>query len=97
LGNVFQEKNIVLKKIKIMKKLVNLFPIALAIFFFSSCNKCKDCSCSQTITQDGQTYTQSVEYTDVCDEDLDNIQGTISFTQNVGGIEQSVEQTCTCK
>ena len=80
-----------------MKKLVNLFPIALAIFFFSSCNKCKDCSCSQTITQDGQTYTQSVEYTDVCDEDLDNIQGTISFIQNVGETEQSVEQTCTCK
>ena len=82
---------------KIMKKILNLLPLALAIFFFSSCNKCKDCSCTQTITEDGQTFTQSVEYTDVCDEDLDNVQGTISFTQNVGGMEQSVEQTCECK
>ena len=34
---------------------------------------------------------------DSCDEDLDNMEGTISFTQNIGGFEQSVEQTCTCK
>ena len=79
------------------EKILNLLPLALAIFFFLSCNKCKDCSCTQTITEDGQTFTQSVEYTDVCDEDLDNVQGTISFTQNVGGMEQSVEQTCECK
>ena len=80
-----------------MKKVLDLLPLALVIFFFSSCNKCKDCSCSQTITQDGMTSTQSFESTDVCDEDLENLEGTINFTQNIGGFEQSVEQTCTCK
>ena len=80
-----------------MKNLFYFLPIALGLFIISSCSKCKDCSCTQTITQDGMTSTQSFESTDVCDEDLENLEGTMSFTQNIGGFEQSVEQTCTCK
>ena len=80
-----------------MKNLFYFLPIALGLFIISSCSKFKDCSCTQTITQDGMTSTQSFESTDVCDEDLENLEGTINFTQNIGGFEQSVEQTCTCK
>lgn len=80
-----------------MKNLFYFLPMAVGLFIISSCSKCKDCSCTQTITQDGMTSTQSFESTDVCDEDLENLEGTMSFTQNIGGLEQSVEQTCTCK
>lgn len=80
-----------------MKNLFYFLPMAIGLFIISSCSKCKDCSCTQTITQDGMTSTQSFESTDVCDEDLENLEGTMSFTQNIGGFEQSVEQTCTCK
>lgn len=80
-----------------MKKLFYFLPMAIGLFIISSCSKCKDCTCTQTITQGGTTFTQSFESTDVCDEDLDNLEGTMSFTQNIGGFEQSVEQTCTCK
>ena len=58
-----------------MRKLMYLFPLALGLFVFSSCSKCKDCSCTQTISQTGVgDFTQSVEFTDVCDEDLDAIE-----------------------
>ena len=68
------------------------------LFIFSSCQKCKDCSCSQVISQSGmQDVTQDIQINDVCDEDLDEIEGTITFTQNVGDISQSVEQSCDCK
>lgn len=80
-----------------MKTLFSFLPMSIGLFIISSCSKCKDCTCTQTITQGGMTSTQSFESTDVCDEDLDNMEGTISFTQNIGGFEQSVEQTCTCK
>jgi hypothetical protein len=40
---------------------------------------------------------QNIEINDVCDEDLEDIEGTITFTQTVGGVEQSVEQSCDCK
>ncbi len=80
-----------------MKNLFYHLPMAIGLFIISSCSKCKDCSCTQTITQAGMTSTQSFESTDVCDEDLENLEGTMSFTQNIGGFEQSVEQTCTCK
>tara|TARA_B100001939_G_scaffold319747_1_gene308084 strand:- start:340 stop:477 length:138 start_codon:yes stop_codon:yes gene_type:complete len=41
--------------------------------------------------------TQDVQFNDVCDEDLDEIEGTITYTQSVGDISQSVEQSCDCK
>ena len=41
--------------------------------------------------------TQVVEINDVCDQELNDIEGTITFTQSVGGISQSVEQTCECQ
>ena len=41
--------------------------------------------------------TQVVEINDVCDHELDDIDGTITFTQSVGGVTQSVEQTCECQ
>ena len=44
-----------------------------------------------------QDVTQDIQINDVCDEDLDEIEGTITFTQNVGDISQSVEQSCDCK
>ena len=39
---------------------------------------------------------QTVEMENVCDEDLEEIEGTITYTQNVGGINQTVVQTCDC-
>lgn len=41
--------------------------------------------------------TQVVEVEDVCDEELEDMEGTITYTQNVGGVTQSVEQTCECQ
>ena len=80
-----------------MKKIFYLLPI-IFLFIFSSCQKCKDCSCSQVISQSGMPdVTQDVQFNDVCDEDLDEIEGTISYTQSVGNISQSVEQSCDCK
>ena len=81
-----------------MRKLMYLLPLTLGLFVFSSCGKCKDCSCTQTISQTGvDDFTQSVEFTDVCDEDLDAIEGTTTFTQGVPGFEQTVVQSCECK
>ena len=77
------------------KKLI--LPLLLFFFIFSSCKKCKDCSCSQIISQSGMAdVTQNIEFTDVCDEDLEDIEGTTSITQTVGGFTQNVEQTCVC-
>jgi hypothetical protein len=39
---------------------------------------------------------QTVQMNDVCDEDLDEMEGTTTVTQNVGGINQTVVQTCEC-
>ncbi|MEC8616365.1 MAG: hypothetical protein VXY28_01555 [Bacteroidota bacterium] len=41
--------------------------------------------------------TQVVEWEDVCDEELEDMEGTITYTQSVGGVTQSVEQTCECQ
>lgn len=81
-----------------MQKLLYFIPLALGLFIFSSCRKCKDCSCTQTISQSGMgDITQSVEFNNVCDEDLDAIDGTTTFTQGFAGFEQSVVQSCECK
>lgn len=80
-----------------MKNLFYLLPV-LFLLVFSSCKKCKDCSCSQIISQTGMPdVTQEVEFNDVCDEDLEEIEGTITYSQSVAGVSQSVEQSCDCK
>lgn len=80
-----------------MKKITLLLPIFLCLFVFSSCKKCKDCTCSQVITQTGvPDVTQTVEITDVCDDELDEVEGTTTLTQVVGGVTQNIEQTCDC-
>ena len=79
-----------------MKNIFFLLSV-LSLCIFSSCKKCKDCSCSQVITQTGAPdVTQNVEFNDMCDEDLEEIEGTITYTQNVGGFTQTVEQSCDC-
>lgn len=81
-----------------MKKIKFVLPLILSLILFASCKKCKDCSCSQVISQtDMPDVTQQVQFNDVCDEELDDMEGTITFTQSVGGISQSVEQSCDCK
>ena len=48
-----------------MKNLFYLLPV-LFLLVFSSCKKCKDCSCSQIISQTGMPdVTQEVEFNDV--------------------------------
>jgi len=42
-------------------------------------------------------FNQDVQLNDVCDEDLEEIEGSITFNQSVGGVTQTVEQTCDCK
>ena len=52
----------------------------------------------QVISQSGMPdVTQDVQFNDVCDDDLDEIEGTITYTQSIGDISQSVEQSCDCK
>ena len=80
-----------------MKKITLLLTLFLCLFVFSSCKKCKDCSCSQVVSQTGMPdINQTVEITDVCDEDLEEIEGTTTITQVVDGFTQNIEQTCDC-
>jgi hypothetical protein len=80
-----------------MKKITLLLPLFLCLLVFSSCKKCKDCSCSQVVSQTGMPdINQTVEITDVCDEDLEEIEGTTTITQVVDGFTQNIEQTCDC-
>ncbi len=80
-----------------LKKII--FPLFILIFIglFSSCKKCKDCTCQQTISQTGMPdINQTVQLEKVCDEDLEETEGTTTVTQNVGGINQTVTQSCEC-
>ena len=80
-----------------MKKILFLLPV-LFLCIFSSCKKGKDCSCSQVISQTGMPdVTQDVDFNNICDDDLEEIEGTITYTQSVAGISQTVEQSCECK
>ena len=82
----------------------NIFILLSVLFLcvFSSCEKekCKDCSCSQIITQTGATdVTQNVEFNDVfCDQELEEMEGTRTYiVENEGGFSQTVEESCDCK
>jgi hypothetical protein len=56
-----------------------------------------DCSCTQLVSQTGTPdINQTVEFNDVCDEELDELEGNTTITQNVGGITQTIEQSCDC-
>ena len=82
---------------KNFQKIILPLFIILCVGVFSSCKKCKDCTCQQTISQTGMPdVNQTVEMEGVCDEDLEEIEGTSTLTQNVGGINQTVVQTCDC-
>ena len=82
----------------LMRKIIFLLPVLLCLLVFSSCKKCKDCTCTQVISQTGEPdVNQTVEFDKVCDDDLDEIEGTTTYSQSVGGFTQSVEQTCDCK
>ena len=80
-----------------LKKII--FPLFVLIFIglFSACKKCKDCTCQQTISQTGMPdVNQTVQLEKVCGEDLEETEGTTTVTQNVGGINQTVTQSCKC-
>tara|TARA_Y100000385_G_C12853931_1_gene534358 strand:- start:285 stop:536 length:252 start_codon:yes stop_codon:yes gene_type:complete len=80
-----------------LKKII--FPLFVLIFIglFSACKKCKDCTCQQTISQTGMPdVNQTVQLEKVCGEDLEETEGTTTVTQNVGGINQTVTQSCEC-
>ena len=81
-----------------MKKLAIILPAIFCVTFMSSCQKCQDCTCSQTISETGMPdVNQTITIEDVCDDDLDNVQGTTSYTQTgVGGGTANVTQTCDC-
>ena len=52
------------------------------LYVFSHLARNKDCSCSQVITQTGAPdVTQNVEFNDICDEEFEEIEGTITYTQ----------------
>ena len=82
-----------------MKNLFYLLSIFMCLFVFFFFLKCKDCTCSQIVSQTGvPDVNQTIELEEVCDEDLDEIDGkTITINQTVGGFDQSIEQTCDCK
>ena len=82
-----------------MKKILILLSVLFLCVFYS-CEKCKDCSCSQIITQTGAPdVTQNVEFNDVfCDQELEEIEGTRTYiVENEGGFSQTVEESCDCK
>lgn len=80
-----------------MKKIIYTISILFCLAIFSSCSKCMDCSCTQLVSQTGTPdINQTVEFNDVCDEELDELEGNTTITQNVGGITQTIEQSCDC-
>jgi hypothetical protein len=80
-----------------LKKIIFPFFIVLLLVPFISCKKCKDCTCQQTISQSGMPdLNQTVQLGEVCDEDLEETEGTSTVTQNVGGFNQTVTQSCEC-
>lgn len=80
-----------------IKKIIFSIFIILCVGVFSSCKKCKDCTCTQLVSQTGMPdVTQTVQMDNVCDEDLDEIEGTTTVTQSVGGMNQTIVQTCDC-
>lgn len=80
-----------------MKSINYLLIFLFCSFILYSCQKCKDCSCTQVASQSGMPdVTQTFDMTDVCGEDLEAIEGTTTITQTAGGITQEIEQTCDC-
>ncbi len=73
-----------------MKKV--LFPILAVAFVvgFSSCKDCKTCEYTYEIEGLG---SQTVEVGELCDDELDAVDGK-TVTENIGGIEFSVEYKC---
>ena len=81
----------------LMKRLTYLHIFFICSFILYSCQKCKDCSCTQVASQSGMPdVTQTFEITDVCGEELEAMEQTTVITQTVGGITQEIEQTCDC-
>ena len=81
-----------------MKKLGIILPAIFCVTFMSSCQKCRDCTCSQTISETGMPdVSQSITIEGVCDDEIDNVQGTTNYTQlSVTGGTASVTQNCDC-
>jgi hypothetical protein len=72
-------------------------PIFVCLLALSSCQKCKDCNCAQTVSQTGMLdFLQTVDLGELCGDDLEDVEDTITFTQTGAGFEQSIEQTCDC-
>lgn len=81
-----------------MKKLGIILPAIFCVTFMSSCQKCQDCTCSQTISETGMPdVNQSITIEGVCDDEIDNVRGTTNYTQlSVTGGTASVTQNCDC-
>ena len=80
-----------------MKIFIYILSLTFCFGILSSCSKCMDCSCTQIVSQTAMPdVNQTIEFDNVCDEDLDDIEGTTTITQTVGDIVQTIEQTCDC-
>ena len=80
-----------------MKNFIYILPLIFCFSTLTSCKKCLDCTCTQIVSQTGMSdVNQTVEFNNICDEELDDIEGTTTITQTVGGIVQTIELTCDC-
>ena len=80
-----------------MKRSTYLLTFLLCSFILYSCQKCKDCNCTQIVVKTGKpNVEQTFELTDVCGDYLKEMEGHQTIKQTDGGITQTIEQVCDC-
>lgn len=77
-----------------MKRTIQItFTFALLTFAGVSCKKCQ--TCETKVTQEVFGYDQTTASSDeYCGDDYDNAPEPGTYTQNAGGVDQTVVITC---
>ena len=80
-----------------MKRSTYLLAFLFCSFFLFSCQKCKDCNCTQIIVKTGKPNVElTFELKGVCGDYLKEMEGHGTLHRTVDGITQTFEQVCDC-
>jgi hypothetical protein len=80
-----------------MKRSTYLLTFLLCSFILYSCQKCKDCRCTQIVVKTGKpNIEQTFELKGVCGDYLKEMEGYGTLHETVDGITQTIEQVCDC-
>lgn len=76
-----------------MKRLLFL-TLCLAGFGLMSCKKCQTCTVNVTQNVLGFEQNVSANSTEYCGDEYDNAPAEGTYSQDVGGVQQTVTTTC---